>query len=66
VYTARSREESDLNTRDTIQGYFSSLKEKKDWESFLSNGMIFTSFTSPIRRIRGSADFLRGLNVSTP
>jgi hypothetical protein len=62
----RSREESDLNTKDTIQGYFSSLKQKKDWESFLSNDMIFTSFTSPIRRMRGRAAFLEGLNVSTP
>ena len=26
-----------MTTRDTIQGYFSSLKQKKGWESFLSD-----------------------------
>jgi ketosteroid isomerase-like protein len=56
----RLSEESDLNTKETIQGYFSSLKQKKGWESFLSNDMIFTSFTSPIRRIRGRAAYLEG------
>jgi hypothetical protein len=56
----RLSEESDLNTKETIQGYFSSLKQKKGWESFLSNDMIFTSFTSPIRRIRGRATYLEG------
>jgi ketosteroid isomerase-like protein len=56
----RSREENHMTTRDTLQGYFSSLKEKKGWESFLSDDMIFASFTSPIRRIRGRAAFLQG------
>ena len=45
-------------TKNTIEGYFSNLKQKKGWESFLSDDVIFTSFTSPIRRISGKAAFL--------
>jgi len=47
-----------MTTRETIQGYFSGLKQKKEWESFLSDGMTFTSFTSPIRQVTGRAAFL--------
>jgi|SRR5215470_18054409 len=47
-----------MTTRDTIQGYFSSLKQKKGWESFLSDDMVFTSFTSPIKHINGRAAYL--------
>lgn len=49
-----------MTTKDTIEGYFSSLKGKKGWESFLSEDMVFTSFISPIRRISGRAEFLEG------
>ncbi len=42
-----------MTTRDTIQGYFNSLKQKKGWESFLADGMAFTSFTSPLKRVTG-------------
>ena len=54
-----------MTTRDTIQSYFSGLKQKKDWESFLSHEMTFTSFASPIRRISGKTAFLEEPNVST-
>jgi len=47
-----------MTTKETIEGYFSNLKQKKDWPSFLSDEMVFTSFTSPIRRISGKAAFL--------
>jgi hypothetical protein len=47
-----------MTTKDTIEGYFSNLKQKKGWESFLSDDVIFTSFTSPIRCISGKAAFL--------
>ncbi|MBA0088928.1 MAG: nuclear transport factor 2 family protein [Acidobacteria bacterium Pan2503] len=49
-----------MTTRDTIQSYFSGLRQKKDWESFLSHEMTFTSFASPIRRISGKTAFLEG------
>jgi ketosteroid isomerase-like protein len=47
-----------MTTKETIEGYFSDLKQKKDWPSFLSDEMVFSSFTSPIRRISGKAEFL--------
>ena len=47
-----------MTTKETIEGYFSDLKQKKDWPSFLSDEMVFTSYISPIRRISGKAEFL--------
>lgn len=47
-----------MATRDTIEAYFNSLKQKKDWDSFLSDDMMFTSFTSPIKRVSGKAAYL--------
>jgi ketosteroid isomerase-like protein len=54
----RAKRETNMTTRDTIQGYFRSLKAKKGWEAFLSDDMTFTSFTSPVRRASGRAEFL--------
>ena len=48
-----------MTTRDTIQGYFSSLKQKTSWDSFLSDDMTFTSFTSPNKRVSGRAAYLQ-------
>jgi len=42
-----------MTTKDTIRGYFDSLKQKSGWEDFLSDEMTFTSFTSPIKRVAG-------------
>jgi len=50
--------ETRMTTKETIQGYFSNLEQKKSWESFLSDDMTFTSFTSPIRRISGRQAYL--------
>ena len=47
-----------MTTRDTIEGYFSSLKEKKSWDSYLSDDVRFTSFTSPNKRVSGRAAYL--------
>ncbi len=47
-----------VTTKDTIEGYFGSLKKKKGWESFLSDDMIFTSFTSPIKQVSGRGPYL--------
>ena len=47
-----------MTTRDTINGYFDSLKRKERWERFLADDMVFTGFTSPIRRVAGRAAFL--------
>ena len=47
-----------MTTRETIEAYFSSLQQKEGWESFLSDDMIFTSFTSPIKRVSGKAAYI--------
>src|SRR2546422_11199765 len=47
-----------MTTRETIQGYFNSLQLKKGWEAFLSDDMTFTSFTSPIKQVRGKGAYL--------
>jgi ketosteroid isomerase-like protein len=47
-----------MSTADTINGYFNSLKENKGWDSFLSNEMIFTSFTSPVKQVTGKQAYL--------
>lgn len=47
-----------MTTRDAVQGYFGSLKQKKGWEAFLAEDMTFTSFTSPIKRVSGRAAYL--------
>jgi len=47
-----------MTTKDTIQGYFNCLKQKTEWESFLSDDMIFTSYTSPIKQVRGKEAYI--------
>ena len=47
-----------MTTRDTIQGYFDSLRKKGRWEAFLSDEIQFTSFTSPIKRVAGRGAYL--------
>jgi ketosteroid isomerase-like protein len=49
---------TDMTTENTVNGYFQSLKEKKGWESFLSEDIVFTSFTSPVKQIAGKAAYL--------
>lgn len=47
-----------MTAKDTIEGYFTSLIRKDGWQSFLSDDMIFTSFTSPNKRVSGKAAYL--------
>ena len=47
-----------MTTKDTIQSYFNSLKQKTNWDSFLSDELRFTSFTSPNKRVSGRAAYL--------
>ena len=48
-----------MTTKATIEGYFSSLKQKKGWSSFLADDMVFTSFTSPVKRVKGKEEYLQ-------
>jgi hypothetical protein len=47
-----------MTTRDTIQGYFDSLKRKGAWDKFLADDMQFSRFTSPVKRIAGKGAYL--------
>ena len=47
-----------MTTRDTIQGYFSDLKQKTSWDSFLSDDVTFTSFTTPNKGVSGRRAYL--------
>jgi ketosteroid isomerase-like protein len=47
-----------MSTRATIQDYFGRLADGGEWESLLSDGMVFTSFTSPVRRVSGRDAFV--------
>lgn len=48
-----------MTTQDTIQAYFNGLKQKKEWESFLADHMIFSSFTSPVKKVTGKDAYLQ-------
>ena len=47
-----------MTTRDTIRGYFDALEQKGAWSAFLADGMRFTSFTTPIKRVTGKGTYL--------
>lgn len=47
-----------MTTRDTIQTYFDSLKANSGWEVLLSEEIVFTSFTSPVKRVTGRGAYL--------
>ncbi len=49
---------SDMATQETIQSYFSCLKQKKGWESLLADDLVFTSFTNPIKKVSGREAYL--------
>jgi len=44
-----------MTARETIEGHFNDLRQKNGWESFLSDDMVFTSFTNPIKRVSGQS-----------
>ncbi|MGQ0849859.1 MAG: nuclear transport factor 2 family protein [Actinomycetota bacterium] len=47
-----------MTTRDTIEGYFECLSKGNGWQAFLSEEMLFTSHTSPIKQVAGKAAYL--------
>jgi ketosteroid isomerase-like protein len=47
-----------MTTVGTIQGYFDSLKQKKEWQSFLADDIVFTSYTSPVRKVIGKNAYI--------
>jgi predicted ester cyclase len=49
---------TNMTTKDTIRAYFDSLKQKSGWETFLADGMAFTSFVTPIKQVMGKSAYL--------
>jgi ketosteroid isomerase-like protein len=47
-----------MMTRTIIDEYFRRLKDKADWSACLADDMVFTSFTSPNKRVEGRATYL--------
>ena len=47
-----------MTTRDTIQSYFTSLEQKRNWEDFLADEVAFTNFSSPPKRVTGRGAYL--------
>ena len=47
-----------MTTRDTIEGYFEALRRRSGWDAFLADTMTFTSFTAPVKEVRGKAQYL--------
>ena len=49
-----------MRTRETIERYYESLRNKSAWESLFADDVTFTSFTSPNRRIHDRSAFVEG------
>lgn len=47
-----------MSTKEILQRYFDELAKKGTWESFLSDDLEFTSFTSPVKHVTGKAAYL--------
>ena len=47
-----------MTTQETVQGYLDGVRQRKGWESFLSDGITFTSHTSPVRQVTGKEAYL--------
>jgi len=48
-----------VTTRQTIEGYFSSLQRKDGWENYFADDLVFTSFVSPVKRVSGRSAFIQ-------
>jgi ketosteroid isomerase-like protein len=51
-------QETEMTTRETIEGYFRRLVQRNGWDAFLSDDVAFTSLTSPVKRLSGRAAYL--------
>ena len=42
-----------MTTKESIERYFDRLAERNGWEASFADDVVFTSFTSPIKQIKG-------------
>jgi ketosteroid isomerase-like protein len=47
-----------MSTNEVVRRYFEELSQKGRWESFLADDLRFTSFTSPLKEMRGKTAYL--------
>jgi ketosteroid isomerase-like protein len=47
-----------MSTRDIVERYFEELKRRGSWERFLADDLTFTSFTSPVKEVKGKTAYL--------
>lgn len=47
-----------MSTTELLRQYFEALAQKGSWQSFLADGLRFTSFTSPRKELTGKAAYL--------
>lgn len=46
------------STAEVLRQYFEALAQKGSWQSFLADGLRFTSFTSPRKELTGKVAYL--------
>jgi ketosteroid isomerase-like protein len=47
-----------MSTRETLQNYFTALKQKREWQSFLAESMTFASLVNPVKQVTGKAAYI--------
>ena len=47
-----------MTTKETIEAYLGSLQRKDGWEKYFADDVVFTSFSSPAKRVTGRTTFL--------
>jgi ketosteroid isomerase-like protein len=50
--------ETNMSTRNVIESYFKALERKTEWESLLTDDVLFTSFAIPNRQITGKRPYI--------
>ncbi len=50
-----------MGIKETLQEYYKHFEMKSGWEDFFTEDVVFTSFTSPAREVRGKAMMLKGV-----
>ena len=48
-----------MSTKDTVQSFYDKLKDKKDWDTFFSDDMVFITNGKPIPGKSTSLDGIR-------
>jgi len=48
-----------MGTKEVVQDYFGKLRQKGGWDALLGDDMVFTSFASPTKEIKGKQAYLQ-------